>query len=807
MRHLKRNLLASLIASTLLPAGLALAQESPPAADTPAQDTGQEAPPPEDEPKTLKGVVVTGEIQYRNRTETTAPELVYDRQFFEEFEPVSVGDQLRRVPGVAFTSDIGESDAPQLRGLGEGYTQVLVNGRPIPGAGNDRTVYVDRIPAEIVDRIEIIRSPSADIDSQGVGGTINIILKDGATLPPGVILRAGVTHDVDNGKNRGNFAASVSGGNDAGDVFYSLTLDAQERFNNKDVVEEVFEEDSVGFAEEVARGGMGRSLQQWDNPAQSVAVERTEEQDSRDSRDISFNGDLTWNIDMDSSLRLDGFYLSTARDEHQDTVVYEGDGSVGGLDLDNPELEFQDADFNQNSWGLSALYERTLSDVSSMKVDASFTNFVDDSTELTYEETMDGLVENEEVDADDSEWMLGASYTRDLPNWAARGAQLKVGFSAKWKDRDYRLRLDEDLDDEDYATSDGRFNYTEDRFDVYGLVKWNLSDAVVLETGLRGESTRIKQQYETDFLEGGELQESESGSADNKVFLLNPSAHLQWKLTDNDQLRFSVARTVRRPIIDQLIPALSLESPGDEDVTVGNPDLEFETSLGIDVGYERRFGKRGVLGLNVFTRDIKDLIALVNTGESVESVGLDPEDYPGGLYTYLNIGDARTHGFELDLSTPLDMFGLEETGVFANYTRLWSERADPAGGGDIRIDYQPTYVYNIGVTQNLPSIESSFGFSYQKQGESRFVTYGEIESQLYDGNLEVFFEKRLHDNVVLRLTGNNLLDADSMQAEAGFDGDSGAEIMENQGAYVVDAFEVERENSSPRWTLTLRVVF
>src|SRR5690606_32191731 len=235
MRHLKRNLLASLIASTLLPAGLALAQESPPAADTPAQDTGQEAPPPEDEPKTLKGVVVTGEIQYRNRTETTAPELVYDRQFFEEFEPVSVGDQLRRVPGVAFTSDIGESDAPQLRGLGEGYTQVLVNGRPIPGAGNDRTVYVDRIPAEIVDRIEIIRSPSADIDSQGVGGTINIILKDGATLPPGVILRAGVTHDVDNGKNRGNFAASVSGGNDAGDVFYSLTLDAQERFNNKDV--------------------------------------------------------------------------------------------------------------------------------------------------------------------------------------------------------------------------------------------------------------------------------------------------------------------------------------------------------------------------------------------------------------------------------------------------------------------------------------------------------------------------------------------------------------------------------------------
>ena len=802
MRHPKRNLLASFIALTLLPAGLAVAQESPPP-DGPQDTTTQD----QDEPKTLKGVVVTGEILYRNRTETPAPELVYDQQFFEEFEPVSVGDQLRRVPGVAFTSDIGESDAPQLRGLGEGYTQVLVNGRPIPGAGNDRTVYVDRIPAEIVDRIEIIRSPSADIDSQGVGGTINIILKDGATLPPGVILRMGATHDMDNNVTRGNFAASMSGGNKAGDLFYSLTVDAQERFNNKDVVEEVFEEDSVGFAEEVARGGMGRSLQQWDNPGQSVAVERTEEQDSRDSRDVSFNGDLTWNIDMDSSLRMDAFYLSTARDEHQDTVIYEGDGSVGGLNLENPELEFQDADFNQRSWGFTGLYERTLSDVASFKVDASFTNFVDDSTELTFEETPDGLVERETVDADDSEWMLGASYTRDLPGWAPNGAQMKVGFSAKWKDRDYRLMLEEDLGDDDHGTSDGRFRYSEDRFDVFGLVKWNLSDAVVLETGLRAESTKTQQQYNTDFLEGGVLDDSESGSADSKEFMLNPSAHLQWKLTDDDQLRFSVAKTVRRPIIDQLVPAFSLESPGDEDVTVGNPELGFETSIGVDVGYERRFGDRGVLGFNVFRRNISDLIALVNTGESVASLGLDPDDYPGGLYSYRNIGDANTHGFEFDLSTPLTMFGLKETGVFANYTRLWSERANPAGGDDLSIDYQPTYVYNIGLTQNLPSIDSSFGFSYQKQGESMFVTYGEIESQLYDGNLEVFFEKRLGDNVVMRLTGNNLLDADSRQAEAGFDGDSGEEILTNQAGYVVDKFEVERENSSPRWTLTLRVVF
>ena len=188
-------------------------------------------------------------------------------------------------------------------------------------------------------------------------------------------------------------------------------------------------------------------------------------------------------------------------------------------------------------------------------------------------------------------------------------------------------------------------------------------------------------------------------------------------------------------------------------------------------------------------------------------IGLDPEDFPGGLYQYRNIGKARTKGFEFDLSTPLDFMGMPETGVFANYTRLYSDRDDPAGGGDISIDFQPTYIYNVGVTQNIPAWETSLGVSYQKQGESRFVTYGEIESQRYDGNLEFFLEKRIGDNMVIRLTGNNLLDADSIQTESGFDGDNGAEILENQAAYVVDAFEVERENSSPRWTLTFRMVF
>ena len=213
---MKRNshvIKALLLSSALVTAQSVAAQDAPvqpaPDQETAAETAGEGDAKAAGEPavptsegvvsnddRTLEDIVITGQMRYRNRTETVAPELTYGQEFFQKFEPTSVGDSLKRVPGVSFGSDIGEYDAPALRGLGAGFTQP-VNGRPIPGAGNDRSVLVDRIPAEIIDRIEIIRSPTADLDSQGIGGSINIILKDGASLPPGIITRAAVLYYPD----------------------------------------------------------------------------------------------------------------------------------------------------------------------------------------------------------------------------------------------------------------------------------------------------------------------------------------------------------------------------------------------------------------------------------------------------------------------------------------------------------------------------------------------------------------------------------------------------------------------------------
>jgi len=105
-----------------------------------------------DAPVTASEIVVQAQIAYRNRSEQTAPVLEYGLDYFQRFEPLTAGDALKRVPSVTFLSDVLESDGARLRGLDAAYTQILINGEKVPGAGADRSFFVDRIPAEMIER-------------------------------------------------------------------------------------------------------------------------------------------------------------------------------------------------------------------------------------------------------------------------------------------------------------------------------------------------------------------------------------------------------------------------------------------------------------------------------------------------------------------------------------------------------------------------------------------------------------------------------------------------------------------------------
>jgi outer membrane receptor protein involved in Fe transport len=288
-----------------------------------------------------------------------------------------------------------------------------------------------------------------------------------------------------------------------------------------------------------------------------------------------------------------------------------------------------------------------------------------------------------------------------------------------------------------------------------------------------------------------------------------PSLHLTWSPTARDQFRASWARTQRRPDYSFLAPYLASEEPADEDALQGNPLLESEFATGFDVGYERRLGSRGVFGVNVFYREIENLIELTDTGTEVDEDGgpVDPGDDAYNLVEPRNIGDGATWGVEVDLSTPLDMIGLPETGVFFNYTWLDSEVTDPWTGVERQFRNQPQNVWNVGFIQNLPDWGASFGASLYGRDEGYESGLDELVKVEYDQDLEAFVEKRFGERIVIRLSAQNLLDKEKRETFMKYDGDSIEDILDNRANGDLDEYELESERSGVLYQLTVRAAF
>ncbi|HQR88676.1 MAG TPA: TonB-dependent receptor, partial [Caulobacter sp.] len=230
---------------------------------------------------------------------------------------------------------------------------------------------------------------------------------------------------------------------------------------------------------------------------------------------------------------------------------------------------------------------------------------------------------------------------------------------------------------------------------------------------------------------------------------------------------------------------------GDNDY-VGNPSLKPETAWGLDVGYERRLGARGVAGVNVFYRDVTDLIELT-------SIGTGSAGAPALLLQTQNVGDGSVMGIEFDLSTPLTVFGLDNTGVFFNYSWLDSDIDDTFGSR--KFNSQSDYVMNVGFIQDLPTFGGAFGATYRKQGEADGRIIGEEVTTSYGADLEIFLEKRFGEKFTVRLTGSNLLNAKKEEVFNKFNSTA------DQVSRDFDQYELESEEAGPVFQLIARMAF
>lgn len=778
----RRASLRALFACTAaLVAAPVLAAEPAPAPDASADEATRSA----------RDIVVQGDIGFRNREDTGAePKLVYDTEYFQRFEPLTAGDALKRVPSVTFLSDVLESDGARLRGLDPGYTQILINGEKVPGANADRSFFLDRIPAELVNRVEIVRSNSARRTGDAVAGTLNIVLRDALSMDGGYVKGGALVFD--DGKVKPSGGLYYGGALGPGHLLIGANV--QGRYNPK----------------------KKKSLRYADGPennrdfATQDFVNREDQTDVRNGTDYA--GNASWQYD-DGVTKFDisGNYVRTERkqlersQEYNDPTAISGPVRVttgGNLLTDN----YNPVDITQESWAAQGKLAHDWS-LGTTTLRMGYASFRDRTDEEEYE-----------IDFDRSKPRFTGDLTRQRIKDRELSAQveqtvkladhldLAVGGFAQNKRRNtdisaIRNRFNLSGSFAGYTTAGtrpdayatpfpalvsepgGLNRIAEDRRDLYALVEGK-DGPLRFEAGLRWENTRVQI---TD-------QTVAPADADTRVrydFLL-PSASVKVDVGQGGRVTASVARTVRRPRFDYISPALLEAELGDNDL-LGNPNLRPESAWGGDLGYEHRIGRTGVIGANVFYRKVQDLVELANTGrEGSEGEGtfvLQPR----------NAGNGEVWGIEFDLSASLGFAGLPDTGVFGNLSLIDSAIRDEFGSR--RFNGQSKYVYNFGVIQNFRKLGASAGVTYRKQGGAFDRIVGEEVRTTYGADLEVFVEKRFGKSFTVRAVGSNLLDGSKDEAFNKFT------TIADQRSRSYDEYELETESAGPVFQIVARYAF
>lgn len=766
-------------AVVVLPAAPAFAEEGPGADDQQIESSRE--------------IVVQAGIGYRNRSEKPEPVLVYDEEYFQRFEPLTAGDALKRVPSVTFLSDVIESDGARLRGLDPGYTQILINGDKVPGSNADRSFFLDRIPAELVKQVEIIRSSSARRTGDAVAGTLNIVLRDAYTLDGGYV-RGGALH-FDDGEIKPTGGLFYGGQLGPGRILIGANV--QGRYNPK----------------------RKTSLRYGDSPENNpnfVAEDfdnREDQTDTRDGTDYAFNA--AYGIDGDTTdFEISGNYVRTDRTETERSFEYDDPAAVSGSVGNGGNLLTDNANVNeidQENYSIAGKLSHEWS-LGKTTLKASYARFEDKQDETEFEidfEEDEPAFEGELTRRRITDQELSAGLEHEFP--LGEGFDFVVGGFYQDKDRRNNVTgaaQEEDLPAsthawdqfasnptefagpfEDFEPAIGGIGTIEEvRKDVFALIEAD-SGPIKWEAGVRWENTDVT-------INDATVDPALARTRLSYDFLL-PSASIKWD-TGAGRITASIARTVRRPRFDYITPATLEEELGDNDLR-GNPLLKPESAWGGDLGYEHRIGSTGVIGVNVFYRKVKDLTELVTLLDE-EGNAIEGSEGEGTFVLQpQNVGDGEVWGIEFDASTSLSFLGLPDTGVFGNLSLIDSEIEDFAGKR--RFNGQSKYVYNFGFIQNLRDFGAAFGATYRKQGRAFDRIVSEEVTTSYGADLEIFVEKRFGNSFTIRAVGSNLLDGKKRETFNKFD------TIDEQFAREFDEYELESERAGPVFQVIARYAF
>ncbi|HEY0759146.1 MAG TPA: TonB-dependent receptor [Acidisarcina sp.] len=139
---------------------------------------------------TSQNIIVTadrprGEAEAINRTRAAENILqVLPSEVITSLPNANIADALGRMPSVTIERDEGEGKYVQIRGTEPRLSNVMVDGITIPSPESGvRQIKLDTIASDLVDSVEINKTLQANIDADGIGGSVNLVTKTAGETP------------------------------------------------------------------------------------------------------------------------------------------------------------------------------------------------------------------------------------------------------------------------------------------------------------------------------------------------------------------------------------------------------------------------------------------------------------------------------------------------------------------------------------------------------------------------------------------------------------------------------------------------
>lgn len=648
------------------------------------------------------------------RRRSTAAKIVVGREELDRQGDSTLGEILKRLPGVTVAGTPGRGGDIRMRGLGNGYTQILVNGERPP-----RGFSLDSLSPDQIERIEIFRAPVAEHSTQAVAGTINIVLREDLKMRD---TQVRITQAWEQGRASPNMSVTLPG--ELGRLSYLLTAS-------------IFQSHQADQSVTVNHG--------IDAPGDAVLDQTISDQSNRLTRGIHLSPRLSYKFEHGDTLVIQPFLMHAESNSNSSSVL---DQTLG------PPAQYAYANASGDSSNtvgrLFSTWTHRFDDKGKLefKLSAGGGYSRNGTTRFQYDGvgTQTDLIQSA-ASVHDTSWATQGKYTRPF----GEGHVAAFGWDIENGRRNERSsQTDNGL--AQFADSGDILSAQAHRLAFYAQDEWEINARWSSYYGLRYEAVRT-----SSALPAGEV--------DNRSSVWSPVWHAVYHIPehDKDQVRMSITHSYRAPQLNDLIavPALSRINSTTSPDRYGNPYLKPELATGLDLAFEHYLAQGGILSASIFSRSIDNLmrreISLQNTILGPRWVS-QPE----------NIGHATTRGIELEAKFQLkDWYAnAPALDVRTNYSHFWSS-VDTVQGPNNRLDQQPRQTANLGLDYKPKGLPLTLGGNLNwtpayvvQTSDTQLVSAGNKRQ------LDIYALWKFSPTTQLRFSANNLINSNYLTGNA-----------------------------------------